>query len=73
MVDIRFKLDGEPSPYAPQCSVCKHLVDNFSRTCTVFVTGIPLEIWEGKVDHSKPFDGDGGILFDRAAKGARRP
>ena len=45
-----------------QCDRCVFRFADASK-CVAFPDGIPLEIAEGRVDHSKPYDGDGGIRF----------
>jgi len=54
--------------YSSVCTYCTH-VTGF-RHCTAFGDReIPLEIWNGENDHTKPYPGDRGIRFTRA----RRP
>jgi len=49
--------------YELQCALCKHLQPN--RKCKAFTKKIPDEIFlTGEYDHSKPFPGDNGILFE---------
>lgn len=47
------------------CDSCQnHLMGKRDQQiCTAFPTGIPTEILTGELDHSSPFDGDGGILY----------
>lgn len=59
----------------PLCYECKRFRsgpdDETKRppTCDAFPFVIPLEIWDGYVDHTEPFEGDGGLQFlDRNAK-----
>ena len=57
-----------------QCALCKHLLAN--RKCKAFPKKIPNEIFAtGEHDHTKPFDGDNGILFEPDEKFAlkKRP
>ena len=47
------------------CSRCTHLRDGHLKTCDAFPEGkIPREIWEAKNDHTTPYPGDHGILFN---------
>ena len=45
-----------------QCLYCKHYIC-FS-TCDAFPDKIPQEIFDGTVDHTEPYPGDGGIQFE---------
>lgn len=53
------------------CTMCKHYEPTNSKSikggqkCTAFPAGIPDEIWLGKNDHTKPYEGDNGITFER--------
>lgn len=60
-------------PPSEQCAVCtrfygvQHVgdaVDELAPTCRAFPTGIPREINLEEHDHRRPFEGDGGVLFD---------
>ena len=51
----------------PVCPFCK----NFSPKsepgnvfCKAFPNGVPEEIWSGNYFHSRPFEGDNGIMFE---------
>ena len=45
------------------CIFCKHYTKNIE--CKAFPKGIPEEIFiTGEHDHTKPFKGDNGILFE---------
>ena len=53
--------------FSPVCTYCKHWNVNAERprTCAAFKDQIPDEIWEGKNDHTSPYKGDRGILFQK--------
>lgn len=55
--------DTEHAVYSPVCTFCRHLMLGKLRACDAFPDGIPFEIWDGKNDHRKPFEGDRGIQF----------
>jgi len=46
-----------------QCLSCKHFRDT-PITCDAYPKGIPSKIITGDHDHTKPFKGDKGILFE---------
>jgi hypothetical protein len=49
---------------APICVFCSHFKTNEdSLVCDAYADGIPDAILKGKVDHQKPYEGDGGIQF----------
>lgn len=54
----------------PPCVFCKHVHKdgNFGRgrrtTCAAFPGGIPVDILDGKNDHTAPVSGDHGIQFE---------
>ena len=50
------------------CSMCKHFhVHNRAEfACNAFPEGIPEPILRGKADHTNPYPGDNGILFEMA-------
>lgn len=48
----------------PVCFGCKRLIEELgSFICDAFPDGIPEAIASGENDHSKPVQGDGGLLF----------
>jgi len=48
------------------CYECKHHIA--VGVCMAFPDGIPLDIAEGRNDHTKPYEGDNGIQFDPITK-----
>lgn len=50
--------------YSPTCFWCTHLTSQDDRMCKAFPGGIPLELWNGDNDHTKPHKGDNGIMFE---------
>lgn len=56
--------DGELdiNRYSSVCFDCAHLVNNRTRECKAFKS-IPVEIWNGRNNHTQPYPGDGGIRF----------
>lgn len=50
------------------CSRCKHFdfKDLDEKICPAFPDGIPADIWLGKNDHTKPYEGDNGITYQDA-------
>lgn len=49
-------------PQSDQCLLCAHYRIGMHK-CDAFPEGIPVEIFTGLVDHSKPYPGDHGIQF----------
>ena len=47
-----------------QCIDCNHLRLK-PITCNAYPKGIPKFILDGKHDHTKPYKGDNGILYER--------
>ncbi|TQD23543.1 hypothetical protein [Methanolobus vulcani] len=52
--------------FSPVCTKCMHLhfTADMKHTCDAFPDGIPEEIWKGDNDHTKPYSGDNGLLFE---------
>ena len=60
-IDSEFKIPY----YSTVCMFCKHYkMGTRPPSCSAFSDGIPIDIWNGKNKHTKPYPGDGGILFD---------
>jgi hypothetical protein len=53
-----------------RCSSCKH--KRFGPKCDAFPERIPDAILEAEHDHSTPFPGDGGIMFEYANEAFRK-
>lgn len=47
-----------------QCLNCNHYWMG-QLACKAFPNGIPAEVFTGRHDHTKPFHGDNGILFEK--------
>lgn len=58
----------EQTLYSSECirRRCRHHTSEISKPgrCTAFPDGIPMDIWTGKVSHTEPYPGDGGIRFE---------
>lgn len=52
-----------PVNAARQCATCKNHIPS-TWTCKAFPKGITEEIYRGRHDHSQPFPGDNGILYN---------
>jgi hypothetical protein len=64
-----------------QCGACRRFVSPFDEaappgvdgpTCEAFPRGIPDEVYENRLDHRRPIDGDHGVRF-AARDGATFP
>lgn len=63
----RFKTQSDEftnSVVSPVCTLCQNfdVTNPVARQCSAF-PNIPLEIWEGKNDHTREYSGDNGIRF----------
>ncbi len=63
------KLDIDDSGtwvYSPICTYCLHWVGiPGKRKCKAF-EDIPIEIWTGLNNHTKPYEGDHGVQFEKS-------
>lgn len=52
--------------YSPTCATCAHFIrDGMNKkACKAYPKGIPIKIWDGSNDHTKPYKGDGGIRYE---------
>jgi hypothetical protein len=57
--------DHRHSAFSRICTLCAHRQDIARHTCAAFPDGIPDEIWNGENDHTQPYPGDRGVLFER--------
>jgi len=50
-----------------QCFFCKRLSTSKNKAivCDAFKNGVPVEILTGEHDHTKPYKGDNGIVFEK--------
>ena len=46
------------------CLTCTHINKKDITKCDAFPGGIPFLIISGGVEHTKPFDGDNGIVYE---------
>lgn len=51
----------------PLCMDCKHYnrYEEENLSCAAFPEGIPDDIIDGKFEHTKPYEGDKGIMFEK--------
>jgi len=49
----------------PACYTCKHRHPTDVTRCLAFTQEIPEEIMFGDNDHTEPFEGDGGIRYEK--------
>jgi len=50
------------------CHICQYWKPgiqhpNGKQTCEAFPEEIPIDVWNGEVQHTTPMRGDGGIIF----------
>lgn len=50
------------------CEKCVHFHDGDIDSCDAFPRGIPQELIDGMVRHTKPYKGDHGIMFEPRPK-----
>ena len=52
---------------APNCIECKHFHSKnlAGITCDAFPNGIPSDIVDNVIEHTKPYKGDNGIQFEK--------
>jgi hypothetical protein len=67
-----YVLDESRYIISPTCNLCRHRTLDTSHTCAAFPDGIPRQIWNGQHDHTTPFPGDHGILFERLTEEEER-
>jgi len=61
-VDTKQGIWGDvPLRMSSQCVTCDHWTSGLS--CEAFPDGIPEQIWKAGRDHSRPFPGDGGLMY----------
>ena len=53
--------------FSPVCDLCGNLLSCALRKCKAF-DSIPMDIWLGENDHTKPYPGDSGITFAKWRK-----
>ena len=59
----KFESDGTVT--APKCHTCLHWKGDL--TCAAFQDEIPMEILTGEADHTKPYPGDSGLIYEASA------
>lgn len=52
-----------PAPMCMECARYRDIPGRFGLTCDAYPDGIPDEILNSEVDHTKPYEGDGGQTF----------
>lgn len=57
------KFGGDVTIYHRACSTCRHYLGNWK--CAAYPKRIPEEILLGKHDHTTPFPGDSGIMYEQ--------
>ena len=65
-----YTCNGSAVEFSPTCHDCAHFWSFLHRRCVAFER-IPDAIWTGENDHSKPYPGDRGVLYQRVA--AKQP
>lgn len=41
-----------------------NLIERTRKRCIAFPTGIPPELWNDEIDHTRPYPDDGGVQFE---------
>lgn len=60
----RFEEYGYNNLMCYKCRQRKNVVEVEVPSCKAFPDGIPLEVWRGEHEHTKPYPGDNGIMFE---------
>jgi hypothetical protein len=63
-MDNRFVASSNDFQQLSLCPFCRHKTLG-KPTCAAFPKAIPADILSGAVKHTKPIDGDKGIVFER--------
>lgn len=61
---IRMKKSKGKTSICKFCGQFTGPTDDGKPACKAFPNGIPDSFWEGKADHTVPYDGDNGITFE---------
>lgn len=62
VIEDGVRIGDMPAEASEQCITCRNWTQNMQ--CRAFLDVIPDAIWSGRHDHTTPFPGDGGILYD---------
>ena len=50
--------------HSQQCEQCLNLIERTRHRCAAYHDGIPPELWNDEIEHSRPHPDDNGILFE---------